>query len=690
MTGTTTKLHGTETYGAVTNRITFIEHINQHYDQCFDGSHELCYLHINNLKHYNRLNGIESGDEILHSVMGKLVELSNGRLVGRHAGNAVLFLVPRGMAESVITTINQMLPTFGEVEGLEAKMGSVVCLSPMTVSDCIKRAAYACESVRFDHSASYRLFEGELQHAFEKRTYVIDHLDEAIAAGEIRAWAQPIFRLLTNKICEVEVLARWMSDRYGFLRPDEFIPELERHRIIHKLDLEVIRLACAQWREAADGGIAVPFGINLSRLDFELCDIYTSIRQIMERYDVPIGSIHIEITESTLESDRGLVSEGVQRFCEAGFKVYMDDFGSGYSSLGQMARHTFDVIKIDKSMLDDVDTNQRARAVLADTVAMVKRLGMQTLCEGVETAQQLEFLRAIGCEKAQGFYLDKPLPHTDMMQRLSDQAQNEKVHEDPTDTAYYDAVGQINMLEGVSANLNGIEAAPFLGRNPVAVLEFGEDGVHVISSNYAYSNMLTRLGFESFEEFMAYTTTEATHINRHARRAAELARSTGEPQCFDFIVRDVFCQTTLQLVAHSATRQAYLSIISSVENAPQVTERTLLAGVLETSGLNFFWKDTKRRFLGANRHFLEYYGFEDVSDILGKTDEDMGWNQDSDPFRNDELDVLAGASITGAQGVCECRGQMRDIVATKRPLYSNGAIVGLVGYFVDMGPHEDS
>ena len=143
----------------------------------------------------------------------------------------------------------------------------------------------------------------------------------------------------------------------------------------------------------------------------------------------------------------------------------------------------------------------------------------------------------------------------------------------------------------------------------------------------------------------------------------------------------------IEYVTQTEGHEAYLCTITSIENAPQVTEHTLLEGVLETSSLCFFWKDTERRFLGANQRFLDYYGFAGLEDILGKTDEDMGWHTDAEPFHDDEVQVLTGGKVTGARGVCLCKGELRDIVATKRPLFSHGAIVGLVGFFEDIGPH---
>lgn len=675
----------TSSFVQTTSKSLFVEQLVQCGEDCYDGEHSLCYLHVRHMQRFNRTHGIEVGAEVLHSVVGLVVSYAMEGLVARYAGEGLVFVVPNGLVSQIPAYVNAILPTHGEARGLVSKVGSIVCAHPLSLSDCMERARFACEEIRDVDGLSYCVFEGMTAREFDKRTYVRNHLDDAIARGEIQAWAQPIVRVLTGRVCEVEVLARWHSERYGYLFPNEFIPVLEAHQLIHKLDLEVFRLACTHWTKARDLGINVPFGINLSRLDFESCDIYQCIRKIMHRYQVPISQVHIEVTESAVARDDDLIVNEVKRFREAGFQVYMDDFGSGYSSLGQMAHMRFDVVKIDKGLLDNVVHDERARAVLADTVTLVKRLGMQTLCEGVETKEQLRFLQDVGCEKAQGYYFGKPAEHTLTFLSLQKLADNK---EDIGENAYLDAVGQVNLIEGISSNIHGVEAATFLGRLPVAVLEVRDNNISQLSCNAAFQQLLGRLGFSSFGELSNMRTSMANRMRVQALQAAAAARETGSVQVFDCILERTFFSVSMELVAHTEDRAAYLTSITSVQNSPQVTEHTLLEGVLETSHLCFFWKDTNRRFLGANQRFLDYYGFGGMEEILGKTDEDMGWNNEDEPFQQDELLVLQGTIISEAHGICMCRGEYRDIVATKRPLYSHGAIVGLVGFFEDIGPHE--
>ena len=318
---------------------------------------------------------------------------------------------------------------------------------------------------------------------------------------------------------------------------------------------------------------------------------------------------------------------------------------------------------------------------------MVKRLGMQTLCEGIETADQLEFLRAVGCEKGQGYLFGKPLRHDEVMAELA--ARANRKYEDFSDDAYLDAVGQISLIDGSSAATTGIEAASFVGREPIAIAELRGGAARLLAANAAFQRVLDRVGFHSFDAFLEYSTADDVDLHKHAVETCLRSKETGAEQTFDFIANGWFCTVTTSFIAEAGDRVAYLIRVIAVEGAPQVTEGILLSGVLEAADRNIFWKDIHRRFLGANQLFLDYYGFEGLDVIIGKTDEDMGWHNDEEPFRSDEMRVLAGEEIHDAHGTCYSHGELRNILANKRPLRSGNRIIGLVGYFEDVGPASD-
>jgi EAL domain-containing protein (putative c-di-GMP-specific phosphodiesterase class I) len=239
---------------------------------------------------------------------------------------------------------------------------------------------------------------------------VTDKVDEALRKTYVKVFYQPIVRVETGRICGYEALARWDDPVMGFLPPSRFILTLENFRMTHKVDCHVIHKVCEDLHGLiASGEPAVPVSVNLSRLDFDLCDIFTEVEQYLTEYEVPRSLIDIEITESAMNEDsKGLVST-VQKFRNAGYRVWVDDFGSGYSALNTLMDYDFDVLKLDLEFLRTFDENPRAGELIEHIVSVAKSMGVVTLQEGVERAEHLEFLHRIGCDMVQGYLFAKPM-----------------------------------------------------------------------------------------------------------------------------------------------------------------------------------------------------------------------------------------------------------------------------------------
>ncbi|MBR3316552.1 MAG: EAL domain-containing protein [Atopobiaceae bacterium] len=789
---------------------------------------ELCvvYARLLNLDAYNLRHDAESGEKVVTMVTSGLRKKLPAHNVGMFDANGFAAIAPIGKVERTLNAINYTLPSSGEPDGLILKAGCCVLRDGLTIEEAMRRARYALEDIQLGSFAYTRLFDLGLETVYIRRRYVVEHLDDAIARGEIRAYAQPIVRVLTGMISEVEILARWESEQFGFLRPDEFVPELERHQLIHRLDAEVIRLACKQWAEASKCGINVPFGINLSRLDFELCDMYEVVREAMRTYDVPVGQVHIEITESALAHSNDVLMRGIEKFRDAGFQLYLDDFGSGYSSLEVLEGTSFDVVKVDMSLLREIESNERARVIVADAVSMVKRLNLQTLCEGVETEEQYMFLKAVGCEKAQGYFFSKPMRHEEIMAHLEETA---SLHETGEEKRYFDSLGKVNLMDGTRASVNGVEAAHFQGSQPFALIEIRGQSIVALSSNTAFNQFAFETGSGNFEGFISRLSDDLKSIHNQMLHSASKAKRTHAYQQMDFVLEGNICTMGLSHVESSENREAYLlemlsvtkysrfndfklleeslrflySIFKRIDlldvtdntwrniylNVPRydslragetprdeieafcstfihpddrarflefydletvderirklptdhvadtffaisdnnryvdqlfmiipasigghkqylsclreldivgiarqtagswgrISDEVLLSGILDVTERYVFWKDAQRRFVGANQRFLDYYGFESLEELAGKTDVDLGWTHNAS-FDLDERRVLEGERVLEAQGYTEAKGELRSIWLSKMPLWSQGKVIGLVGFLVDKGP----
>jgi EAL domain-containing protein (putative c-di-GMP-specific phosphodiesterase class I) len=279
-----------------------------------------------------------------------------------------------------------------------------------------EKAKLACSIQNGKGGSFIRYYDEQLHKDLLLQNYVISHIDDAIANGYIKIYYQPVVRTITETFCGMEALARWIDPQYGFLNPGVFIGALEDSRQIHKLDSHVIELVCKEMRTELDNGRPmVPVSFNLSRLDFVGCDIFEVVERALAQYGIDHELIRVEITESIMASDTYIQRE-IERFRLAGYEVWMDDFGSGYSSLNTLKDYKFDELKIDMAFLSNL--NEVSRIIISSMVRMAKCLGLKTLAEGVETQEQMDFLKEIGCEKAQGYYYGKPQPLADTMKHM--------------------------------------------------------------------------------------------------------------------------------------------------------------------------------------------------------------------------------------------------------------------------------
>ena len=280
--------------------------------------------------------------------------------------------------------------------------------------------------------------------------YIRKNYKKAIASRHIQAYYQPVIRTFPRKLCSFEALARWIDPDIGMIYPDEFISVLEQECAIHLLDAAILRQVCERIRNSiASSEMPIPVSVNLSRLDFTLCDIFTISDQIVSEYQIPHDFIYFEITESVMAEQKEMLKEIVDRFRSAGYQIWMDDFGSAYSSLNVLKEISFDELKLDMGFLRPF--NLRSQRIATSVVEMAKHIDIHTLVEGVETEEHFSFLQNIGCEKVQGYLFGKPMPYEEALAHLRKQGIE---IEAPQDRRYYDDIGRFDVLS----------AAPFMTR----------------------------------------------------------------------------------------------------------------------------------------------------------------------------------------------------------------------------------
>ena len=373
------------------------------------------HFDISNFKLYNERHGFRMGDELLCEVARTIRKEFSDGTVARFSDDHFVVCTTgesKDILSSVETVYHTMITSEDANKRIRMKAG-IYYMDDKTaeVGLSCDHARLACNSIKGRHDRYYCEYDEGLREKLRKQQYVLDHLDEAVEKEYIKVFFQPVVRVLTGEICGYEALVRWIDPSIGFLSPADFIETLEQYHLIHIVDGYVVRKICEEYNRQKDQGIPlVPVSVNLSRLDFELTDVFEMIDGTRRKYNVPVNVLDLEITESALNENDEMLKNDCKRLRDAGYQLWLDDFGSGYSSLNTLTEYEFDVLKLDLVFLRSYDKNPKTGMLLDYIVRGVHGMGLIPLCEGVETKEHYEFLKSVGCEKAQGYYFGKPAP----------------------------------------------------------------------------------------------------------------------------------------------------------------------------------------------------------------------------------------------------------------------------------------
>ena len=276
------------------------------------------------------------------------------------------------------------------------------------------KASMACEAIKGDYGKKILWFDEKTQREFMKKERYNAELNSAIENGDIQIYLQPQIDINNGKLIGAEALARWIHKKDGFIPPAQFIPLFEENGRITELDICIWRQACAKLKEWKNiGRDDLYISVNISPKDLYALDIYEFCVNLVDEYEISARNLKLEITESAIINDLKQYISLVERLQEAGFEVEMDDFGSAYSSFNMLKDICVDALKIDMKFLGETENEERSHEILKSIVDLSKKLNMKTIAEGVETEQQLQFLRSVNCDIYQGYYFAKPMSIAD-------------------------------------------------------------------------------------------------------------------------------------------------------------------------------------------------------------------------------------------------------------------------------------
>ena len=378
------------------------------------------YFDLVDMKHFNQQYGFDEGDRLICAVADILAGQFGAERTSRFGQDQFAVIAAREGMEDAMEEVFRQRQAVNGGKTLPLRVGVYpFSLEDVSSSVACDRAKFACDQQRGTYVTGYRCFDATMLRQVSTVRHVINNLDRALEERWVQVYYQPIVQASTGRVCDQEALSRWVDPQRGLLNPADFIPALENAGLIYKIDLYVLDRVLEKILEQRELGLPdVPHSINLSRSDFDSCDMVEEIRKRVDAAGVKRSALSIEITESIIGSDFDFMKGEVARFRSLGFPVWMDDFGSGYSSLDVLQSIEFDLLKFDMSFLRKFDEGERGKVILADLMRMASALGVDTICEGVETEEQYKFLKSIGCSKLQGYYFGRPVTKEQILERL--------------------------------------------------------------------------------------------------------------------------------------------------------------------------------------------------------------------------------------------------------------------------------
>ncbi len=453
----------------------------------------LLYMDLVGMKFYNQKYGFAEGDRLLRAFSKLLIQTFSHENCSHFGSDHFAVYTDSEDLEARLRGFFRECHTINEGMSLPVRVGIYPdAMEPVHASTACDRAKFACDAIRNSINSCFNYYSQNLRDDAERRQYILDNLDRAIAEKWVKVYYQPIVRAVNGRVCDEEALSRWIDPVKGFLSPADFIPTLEDAGVIYKLDLFVLEQVLEKLQIQRDSGLhLVPQSVNLSRSDFDACDIVEEIRQRVDDAGIGRELITIEITESVIGVNFEFMKSQIERFQALGFPVWMDDFGNGYSSLDVLQSLHFDLIKFDMGFMKRLDEGDKGKIVLTELVKMVTSLGIDTVCEGVETEKQVRFLQEIGCSKLQGYYYTRPIPLEEVLARYREGRQIG--FENPEESAYFEAIGRVNLFDlNVIASEEVDAFQNFFNTLPMAIMEIRDGKVRFVRSNQSYRDFMKR------------------------------------------------------------------------------------------------------------------------------------------------------------------------------------------------------
>lgn len=370
---------------------------------------------IENFKLINDVFGTPAGDRLLQGVADLYQEfVGEAGICGRFNADQFACLLERrpSYTNDIFVEAGERLVPFFPTKNAVMKWGiySIEDRS-VPVEQMCDRALLAARSIKGQYGKYFAAYDDELRGKMLREQAITDGMETALEQGQFEIYLQPKYRICDDSLAGAEALVRWNHPAWGLQSPAEFIPLFEKNGFITKLDQFVWDRACAVLKEWEGKGYShLSISVNVSRADIYNADLADILLETVKRHNLPLSRLHLEITESAYTENPAQIIETVGRLRQLGFVIEMDDFGSGYSSLNMLNQMPLDILKLDMKFIQSETAKPADQGILHFIMGLARTMNLTVVAEGVETKEQLERLREIGCDYVQGYYFARPMP----------------------------------------------------------------------------------------------------------------------------------------------------------------------------------------------------------------------------------------------------------------------------------------
>lgn len=383
-----------------------------------DEDYDIICSDIENFKMINDIFGTTAGDRLLCRVADIYREVvGEDGICGHFNADQFACLVKRNRhyeySDDLFIRAEAKINMLSNTKNVAMKWG-IYAVSDRTVSveQMCDRTFLAIRSIKGRYGRHFAIYDDELRNKLLREQEITDSMEKALEEEQFAVYLQPKFSVKDGRLVGAEALVRWIHPEWGCMSPAEFIPLFEKNGFITRLDQFVWRKTCAILREWEDLGYPLlPVSVNVSRADIYQADLADILVTIIKEYDLTCARLHLEITESAYTENPDQIIDTVTHLRNLGFVIEMDDFGSGYSSLNMLNKMPLDILKLDMKFIQSETAKPSNQGILRFIMELARCMNLSVVAEGVETTEQLERLREINCDYAQGYYFAKPMPY---------------------------------------------------------------------------------------------------------------------------------------------------------------------------------------------------------------------------------------------------------------------------------------